>query len=1097
MGCRTTDFILSRSLRSPQTAPFIGLVTLKPETQRTALAKTRDFLNGSSGRIRPLFRKYPYVAAWFVTHALSEAYGDDDHAIYRHIEQLIGVQLGNQASRRSLFEGFCEVCEKLDLPTRGLNRMVDVYLLHAGVPIAQLPHLIDAFLRQEAAFGLPPDQSTALLNAWEDNSMDFLPSTIVVPRRAVLWDDTAWHAALFAKIRRNQAAYIPQSPFESRFFEILQERQRSSIWAVDGSGTRAFTLPRPRLVWRVDGLALRLPKAQGRLQLWQDDAVRPLRLRGGEDWMLPQPWPNQLRWQVGEQVGTVSFLSAPTAFSIFDKSTGYVAKEVGFHDSNLEVDAAEAIVLAREEFSIDGEPSLEVGDQCFVGFVRLKLRPIKVKIKDQVVSLRARPRRRLTFYEGLVASGPEGPMFGPTTRLQVETDTLRSEMRQLRAQIGPDSGEIDIEVTEGFGEIGLENLLLSLPDRDNLDPVRLRVELLAAGESGESRRGSGVMVNAWIWPGFTESDGFVFKSVSAPSNFVLDQSRHVGRDEKGHLCLDPSGGFLAARAVFEIGGSYVRFDFPWPDVALLRNRSDGSSIGFPTGARLTVSEENRFETITIRCPDPKASLNVRGRREKSPFALGMSRSLAVRDLLSPATDDTVMLRRSNGSEVLLFELVPSVAPVELRFLPTREAIRLRLRLSGSIDAIALEVQDEQGETTFAAVGLGRHPVESRRPAWLEANLPNGDPREVELIVGLPDGLDGAALARIFVRPANEMASQTSWRPLRNVRGDTYAFALMSLEDSYSIPGELVQRFETISHWLADCYAVECWPRLEGRLLPRWKRLGSNLLEASGGRAAVMVAAAGEPPEHTATSWLPIVHPIQMHSDLYAGATSDFVPLSGAPEAGLREIAGLHALGQKRLRDQRSELHEAVYLAFQNSQEAINSDQPLKGFEPHRFFNLILALDSDPSAGWFWRGTPLLGPQHWRAAHLQFVERLEAVGLFSDEEAQDGPNSRREVALHRLIRAAWETTPVLDRPTVPKRSPSNDEPDVIDLWAVAALSGFARASRMGETEAFIAALCSSLDRSKHDVLVSLSLLLRLAPELFSFFLLVWQIAKDRP
>ena len=174
MGCRTTDFLLSRSLRSPHTPPFIGLAPLAADKYQSAFEKSRTYLRGNPGRIRSLFHEFPYVSAWCVTQALSEAYGDADQAIYKHIEEAWGVSLERPDIRHDLYESFCGVCEKLGLPTRGFNRMVDVYLLHAGVPVAQLPNLIRAFLRQEAAFGSPPTQATAMLNRWEDDSLEFL-----------------------------------------------------------------------------------------------------------------------------------------------------------------------------------------------------------------------------------------------------------------------------------------------------------------------------------------------------------------------------------------------------------------------------------------------------------------------------------------------------------------------------------------------------------------------------------------------------------------------------------------------------------------------------------------------------------------------------------------------------------------------------------------------------------------------------------------------------------------------------------------------------------------------------------------------------------
>ena len=121
MGCRVADFLLSRSLRSPETPPFIGLTSIPEERRKTAFEMSQAYLRGNPNRIASLFREFPYVSAWCVTQALSKDYGDGDLAIYRHIECVFGVSLDGQYHRSTLHESFCHVCEKLGLPTRGFQ----------------------------------------------------------------------------------------------------------------------------------------------------------------------------------------------------------------------------------------------------------------------------------------------------------------------------------------------------------------------------------------------------------------------------------------------------------------------------------------------------------------------------------------------------------------------------------------------------------------------------------------------------------------------------------------------------------------------------------------------------------------------------------------------------------------------------------------------------------------------------------------------------------------------------------------------------------------------------------------------------------------
>ena len=802
MGCRTTDFILSQSLRSQNSPPFIGLAPLKPELREGAVAKTRAFLGGSSSRLPQLFQSFPYAAAWCVTQTLSDAYGDADHAIYRHLEEVLGISLETPQSRRMLFEGFCHVCDKLGLPSRGFDRrMVDVYLLHTGVPIGQLPAIIDAFLHQEAAFGPPPTESTVLLNRWEDDSLDFLSPMIITPRRTILWDETAWHANLFARVREDQTSFTTTHPFEARFAEILAQRLNERG---DGASRTALGLmpaPKPRLMWRDGGLSLRLPRTEGRIQLWQDHEARPLRLRGGEDWMLPQPWPKHMRWQIGTQGGELTFLSASTGFAIFDRATGYLVRDSDGARRDLEVDAADAVILSRNSFSIHGEPAIEAGALGFVGFAQLGSLPVKLTAADGETTLRARPRRRLTLRDGIVVGGPQGPLYGPSALLSVETGLGRTEKRSLRLIVGTRTADVEIEIVSGFGEACLADLVKFLPEVGQADPLRMRIELLAPADGASPLRSAGISLEAWVWPGFQSSNGLVFHSERSPENLMVEQSRYAGRDDDGRLCLDPAGGYISARAVFEIAGKFIPFDLPWPDVTVMRQRSDGTPVGLPTGTRLSVGEENRFDTITIRCPDADASLIVRGRQERRPFAHGLTRNLALRDLLLPASDDRVVLRRGNGAEVLLFELVPSLAPVALHFLPASSAIRLHLRFSQPIDAIALEIADELGAVEMVEVGLGRRPVSSRQPSWLAACLINSDPKQIEITIGLDDFTAGTSLARLLVRPDAQSDERSAWRPLRNSRGDAFALSLQNPGAETSLSAERIQRrFEVLSQW---------------------------------------------------------------------------------------------------------------------------------------------------------------------------------------------------------------------------------------------------------------------------------------------------------
>lgn len=75
-------------------------------------------------------------------------------------------------------------------------------------------------------FGRPSTETTELLNQWEDDSIGFLHPAVITPRRALLADETAYHAGLYARLRASREPDQSDNAFERRFAEILEERLR-------------------------------------------------------------------------------------------------------------------------------------------------------------------------------------------------------------------------------------------------------------------------------------------------------------------------------------------------------------------------------------------------------------------------------------------------------------------------------------------------------------------------------------------------------------------------------------------------------------------------------------------------------------------------------------------------------------------------------------------------------------------------------------------------------------------------------------------------------------------------------------------------------
>lgn len=1086
VNCRTSDFLLYQQLKRSEAPPFLGLLSLSEQPREEALARVRTFLGGKAQAIPGLFHAHGYLAGWAVTHALNDSYGGNDLRIYAHLEDVLGVQMRTPAVREDLHRSFLGLCDKLGLPSRGLDRMVDLYLLHAGVPRAHVQQLIEAFQRQHDLFGAPPVESSTLLNRWEDDALEFLHPTVVTPRRAILWDETAWHARLYARVAANPTAFVAKSPFESFFAESFERAGRARAHG----GVAAALPPRPRLVWGPDGLALRLPRASGRIAVQMDDAARPLRLKGGEDWALEQPWPRRLEGQIDGLPFALEFLADDSRFAVFDLTVGQFLYEGAANGPrDLMLDTSEALVAARRPFTLDNLEALPLGDNCFLQRVALDHKPKVLRIGGLSLALATRPRRRLGLIGAEIANSQQRRLFGPDAVIRVETGLQATETRRLRLGVAGFERLIDVAVTEGLGECVLAGCL---PPGLPPGPARLRLELLAPDKEARS---AGISIGAFVWLGFERSQGVDMICSEAPANFLPPHSQHVSAFERG-LQLDAKGGYAHATAAFGIEGEVVPFRLAWPDISVQRLRSDGVVSPVPLGTLIGVGVEDRFGHVSIRCPDRGATLRVGERHEGQPFALGMTRNIAISELLG--RNAAVVLRRSNGAEVVLFEIVDALQPTRFDLRSVRVGVQATFALGTAIDAVAVEVEDEMGNRNFHEIALGRRPVRHAAPEWLRAEHSGTDVREVALTIAQRSASQGLMIGRVFVRPDGGNPDH-GWRPLRNGRGDTYALPLVEPHTLSDAPVDYIQaRFETLCRWLSDCYAVECWldHGLERSLLPRWRKLGSVMagLPLAGGllmRAALLPA-----PAETSPSWVPIVHPVEIDPGLYSALPAAFDALADQAEDGLRVGARLGALSGERLRE--GLLHAQALMAFANAMEAArNPDTLLAGFRPERFFSLFAPLDTDAGAGWFWHGTPILGPAHLRAAQVRMLERFEASNVLFDAQNERGANSRRADALSTLAAEVLAHCPPERRPLMPKRRPDDDRPPAIDLAVAATLSEFARASRTGASGQFIETLTGTLNWRTGDVLASIGFLLRLAPELFFYFLLVWQLAKVRP
>lgn len=1016
---------LRRELEAVDAPPFIGLLEVERNDRDRIRELVPEAMAGCSDSMGSVFNIAPVAAAWSVASCLTEDYGDQDAAVYPIIENALGITLSPAGSaRRNLFNQFSDVCRKYGLALMRGGRMVDAYLVQAGVSRPQLCYVIEAFFRAERAFGPPPTHATGPLNSWEDDALDFLRPGISIPRHVLETDDTGFHAAVFARCRSGKE---PNTEFEKYFWNMCKEvRDRAPGQVQDQE-----TIVRPRLKWSAGVLSLSVPKLEGRLRVSFDDQDR--RLRGGIDWPVPQPWPRRTNWSASGASGEIEILTSEQLVLAFDLRTGRLLNRIGKAQGSAEIDATTTLLIARSSFSVDGADAVETGPESFAMALSLGSVSVSLELGDRRISLISRPRPRLWVENGIVAKGRSGDLLIRDAVVLVDSGRNIEEMRSISVAIGDRTVVREIAL-DGTGRARFSPA--SFIDA-NGDPAKIRVALLppavtASDDNSTLDHSRAVAAfTAWIWPALEAVDaGIVLRTANHPTLVAWDRCRHVMQSDLGYPCLDRRGGYTHARISFDTEQGRADFDIPWPGISIARIAPDGETHPLVEGTRLVISQADLDASIAIASPDPKASLSVRGRLEANPFTDGARRVLSMRDLATDAPDDRVILKLKGGAERILLEISQSMEPERFSVMRRGGGLDLQIKFPKPIEALRFELHTESGEVKSVEFALRQFPVDGPPPTWFNATIDDSDADLVIARIDLSSFRDGIAFTHILARHLSE----DSFRPLRSGRGEIFAFALTAFTTHNDMNDEPVsdldlirRQFLTLSNWVSTCLAEPCREQADGILWARWKHVGSVLSKMPGGVSVLLEAGFAPPPANSPPLWIPIHHPLSIYPELYGASATAFRWLRRCEAPGAAEMASLADLSPNELTANRG-LSPVAFIGFENAHNASETGETLAGFSISRYFSALDTSDIDPSAGWFWRGEDLLGPAHWRAAYQRLQERLEDVDFDSDYR---GP------AVRRLIQEAARRLDGLG--LAPRQSGATNEEsgDLLALWC----SGF--------------------------------------------------------
>lgn len=1072
-------------MRVPGAPPIIGLVHIK--NPDIAIGSLVEYLSGNPDNLEIAIRNYLYATCWSVATILRHKYNNATegenyapNAVYPLLEDFLRIPFRvNGRTIRALRRGFDTLHQRMGI-SQPTYRNVDIYLAQAGVAEGMLEHLAMAFLRQERHFGLPSESSSQELNQWEDDALTFLPEGVRTPCLAVELDETGWHAALYTKIRNKED--LSGDHFEITFRNAI----KTQVDKVSNRGAKI--IPRPRLCWNDSGLGLDVPHLEGRLKFYpKSDESYNRKLRGGEIFPLVPPWPTEMSWQNEGHRGNISFLRDSCGIAIFDQQkNGRFVCEVSSQKKLEPLNVVEAVLLSRQSFSVDGETSHMIHENAHVANLTLEVQPKYIATGNGGFNLELQPRRRITAIGDAIAKNGRKILYGPDVQFRIETGQKTAGKRNLRISMERQQGNIFLNFDDtGMLFISLPEILSALTITDSpllSSPLRIRMELLGPSEDNMG----GVIVEEFcVWPSVhADNGGFLLKTPHPPANLSLEHCQHIKQDSLGQICLERDGGYAQACLTFEIDKTAERFYLPYPDVTCVRHTADGQKRFLPYRSKIILREEERFDTITICCPDNEADLIVRGKTEKTPFFRGSPHNIALRDLMQVSGDARVLIRKKNDVDTELFSVIESLKPIHfsLRKL-SQDDLQLTLETPERIDAVQLILEDEFGKTVPGEVALKHRQLDGPPVKWLTGEISLENSQQFRLRISPKEFpgelLKGLCLAKILVRPEGKEI----WKQLGTSRGDTHALLFDTDEMSNSDSSDK-KRFQTLSRWMAHCYAPEAWKQVETCLCHRWQELGERLFSIPEGCNTVLAEAMANPPEDAAPSWVPVSHPLIFLPQLYSVHWQHFEALSACENEDTRTLSVVAEVSLNPLN--KDTLHNVVVTGFPNFAEASENGEPLQTFNPELFLQNIQhnQIDDDPLAGSFWQGKPFLGPGHWRAAHIRFDERIETAGLFSE---QNSYNKKRQT---RLLKLMSYFKHVELQPPVPKIT--DKEPNELNRLAATTLCTFAKEARVGCVTDWVSRISQNLGCSRECMLQDIAFLLRLAPELFAFYMGMWQL-----
>ena len=1101
---------LKRSLEMDEASPFIAHHQV-PDRQTLADAVS-GYAAGDWRLVYGMFGEFPRVAVWTLATAIAENYGSEGgHEVYHHIASAFGFRAdASQHERKKLRKAFRRASARLSLALPAEDELVqeargeglqaqaaDDYFLQAGVAINQVHHLAELFYKGEEAFGPPPLESSDALARWErDCVLEFRRPGLARLPKVLLFDGTGYHAQQYGRLLQGD------SP-EGSLAQAMDASRRQLKQKGGARKGRGRTAPRLHCV---DGVLL-IQDSYGRGGFRGEFDGQERRVARGGNLLLPTPWPTEVICHpLGSDDGgktRVEILPEGIDVLFFDADSGRLelAVELGKQPS-VNVPKGEIAIASRMPFTVDGEESVGLEEGCFMAYADAR-RALLLQCDGQDLSIkpRARPGLRIIGEAPVARSGTS--VLVPGLR-EIEVDypleagdegEIRLELRLTHPALRESLVVVPCVMPAGGGTKTID-VTDWLPRAGPMG--RLRVALVEAGAKRNL-----CVESAWYWPGLESfEDGRTFRASSIPENLDLERSLHVQQEGDVIALGEPTATpYIEARLIFsEVGDESERqhpplaeFRMPPPGVSVLQHDPTGRIRPLRPGHRLALAPGDG-STIEVRAPETSGRLDVRGENyDLDRFGRWRMSSTGIIRCGSQSGRHSRIRYHGPSSETGWVDLL-HVVDVDVVEEFGIEAGPMWTRVKATL---AREPQKVQVEVKGLRFG------ESATLNSFQVCYALSDGRIVSVRIDHSD----LPRADIYLACMKVNFGDGRWRELTNARGDSYRWVIKyPLHQGVPIDAEPPhdQYLERMSEVLMDCAAEPCWPSIERDVLPEWKKRLSELRSDS---RTLLQESVRRWPNDGSGSWVPIHHPLEAVIEAFSAPARCFEDIDEEEAMdGAAHIKYLSSISEHEgVREACGSAQISPYFlfGFRNVHEA-NRDPTLRllGFQFDKYLAAIEAIPSEDRESLWTERQPRLTPSHHAWCAERFAERLTWVAI-------PGHNTRR---IDRAVGLSMHLKRDLPRRKVGvERIAIRPPPDLVEelppavqaLFELtpALLSYWARANRFGSEEVrdLASNLSDATDEATSSIARSLSFLIRLAPELFSFYLLLWELAAigDRP